>query len=83
MPAFSSPYVNRYQTLSDNFFAKLEPGALFDIIFIDGDHTHPQVFRDITNALVVLAPNGTIVCHDCNPETEARQVGKSKYYNLI
>jgi hypothetical protein len=52
---------------SDEFFALAsEP---FDLIFIDGDHRHEQVFRDISNALRLLAPGGAIVMHDCLPPT--------------
>ena len=36
-------------------------------MFIDGDHRHPQVKRDVDNALRRLAANGTIVMHDCLP----------------
>ncbi len=50
---------------SDSYFAtRPEP---FDIIFIDGDHRHPQVYRDIENSLAYLATGGTIVMHDCMP----------------
>lgn len=41
----------------------------FDLIFIDGDHRHPQVLKDITNAVKHLASSGMIVMHDCFPPT--------------
>jgi hypothetical protein len=50
---------------SDAFFA--EAHDPFDLIFIDGDHHHDQVFRDVINALERLAPGGTVVMHDCLP----------------
>ena len=42
----------------------------YDLIFIDGLHFSEQVFKDISNSLKWLNPNGTIVMHDCNPPTE-------------
>lgn len=50
---------------SDNFFATNRD--TFDIVFIDGDHHHDQVARDVDNALRFLGPGGTIVMHDCLP----------------
>lgn len=50
---------------SDDYFRSTD--AMFDLIFIDGDHHHDQVARDIDNALMHLEPNGTIVMHDCLP----------------
>ncbi len=62
---------------SDTFFGFLRAGhasihtvpvpKLFDLIFIDGDHHHEQVAKDIRNALDFLAPNGVITCHDVYP----------------
>lgn len=61
---------------SDAFFAEraVTGGAPYDLIFIDGLHLAEQVERDVENALAHLTPNGSIVLHDCNPETEAAQV---------
>jgi hypothetical protein len=80
---------------SDVFFQKLKSGDWkgvpdqFDVIFIDGLHTAEQVDQDISNSLKVLAEDGFIVVHDCNPPTEwhAREefrFGRSpagKYWN--
>lgn len=52
---------------SDDFFAALDPDERFDLVFIDGDHRHPQVVRDTDNALCFLAPGGVVVMHDCLP----------------
>ncbi len=60
---------------SDEFFEKLFAGRLkiadstFDVIFVDGLHLADQVYRDIQNALRVVAHTGYIVLHDCNPPT--------------
>ncbi len=60
---------------SDEFFEQLFTGKLeiahttFDVIFVDGLHLADQVYRDIRNALKVVADVGFIVMHDCNPPT--------------
>lgn len=56
---------------SDEFFE--ENKFTYDIIFIDGLHEADQVYRDINNALKILNPNGTIICHDMLPTTEEMQ----------
>lgn len=61
-----------FKLTSDKFFAQNK--KKFDIIFIDGLHHEEQVLRDVENSLQALAPNGTIVLHDCNPTTEAMQL---------
>lgn len=61
---------------SDDFFK--QNTEKFDIIFIDGDHHHDQVYRDVTNALACLTPNGTVVMHDCSPPDAAHE-GKKDY----
>jgi hypothetical protein len=54
-----------HRMTSDAFFAlRHEP---FDVVLIDGDHHHDQVFRDVGNALGLLAPGGAVVMHDCLP----------------
>jgi hypothetical protein len=54
-------------TTSDDFFSSLEPGARFDVIFIDGLHTCAQALRDVENSLRCLNDGGVILMHDCNP----------------
>ncbi len=55
---------------SDEFFAVNE--QKFDLIFIDGLHTHEQVKKDLINAVKCLNPNGLIMLHDMNPSSEER-----------
>ena len=61
-----------FATTSDAFFhgpaRRLAP---FDVVFVDGLHTYDQAYRDIVNALAVLAPGGIVVVHDCNPASAA------------
>lgn len=56
---------------SDAFFET--NSTQFDVIFIDGLHEHHQVYKDITNALKWLSPEGFIVCHDMSPVSEETQ----------
>lgn len=56
---------------SDHFF-KINHKK-YDIIFIDGLHEAPQVYKDILNSLDCLKDGGTIICHDMQPTSEAVQ----------
>lgn len=61
-----------YPLTSDAFFsghaARLAP---FDVVFVDGLHTDEQAYRDVVNALDVLAGGGAVLVHDCNPSSAA------------
>ena len=54
---------NCYRVDSDVFFERYAT-CKYDIIFIDGNHSSPQVDRDIENAKKCLRPGGHILCHD-------------------
>lgn len=57
-----------HRTTSDIFFTQARAHNMrFDLIFIDGDHRHPQVQKDVDNALSMLEPHGCLVMHDCLP----------------
>ena len=60
-----------HRMTSDAYFKSSD--EKFDLVFIDGMHERAQVLRDFDNALARLNPNGTIVLHDCDPPSEARQ----------
>ncbi len=67
------PEVN-YPITSDEFFDLIQGHDIkYDIIFIDGLHHDYQVYKDIKNALNHITSNGTIVCHDMNPQWEIVQ----------
>jgi hypothetical protein len=57
---------------SDQFFEQNH--ERFDVIFIDGSHEAPQVWKDVVNALNSLNDNGVIVLHDLNPLLKEYQV---------
>jgi hypothetical protein len=56
-----------HRMTSDAFFA--QNTSRFDLIFIDGLHTHDQVRRDVINAMQALAPGGWIALHDLVPRS--------------
>lgn len=60
-----------FRMTSDAFFQA--NSRTWDLIFVDGLHLAQQVLRDVENALACLSPGGTVVCHDCNPETVFEQ----------
>lgn len=54
--------INFFKDGSDNFF--LKNNKKYDLIFIDGNHTIDQAFKDIANAFNSLNKNGIIIIHD-------------------
>jgi hypothetical protein len=56
---------------SDEFFEKYKDEKKYDVIFIDGLHTHDQVARDIEGSLACLADDGTIILHDMLPPSRS------------
>lgn len=61
----------KHKMTSDDFF--INNDLHYDIIFIDGLHENEQVYKDITNSLLILNEGGTVMCHDMNPTSEAMQ----------
>lgn len=61
---------------TDDFFAKNEYSFpvgdmfMFDLIYIDADHSAKAVMRDFNNSVECLKNNGLIFIHDLYPETE-------------
>lgn len=66
-----------HRTTSDDFFKQCG-SQMFDVIFIDGDHHHDQVVKDVTSALRHLTRHGTLLMHDCSPPDAAHE-GKRDY----
>ena len=66
-PAYKVTYLGK----SDEVFKELDSNKKYDIIFIDGDHSKEQVFKDVINSLLHLNKNGSIVCHDMCPPSSA------------
>jgi hypothetical protein len=69
----TKPNVSYFALESDVFFDQEAPRVLtggVDLVFIDGLHTYAQAYRDFTNSLKYLRPNGLIFLHDCLPTSE-------------
>ena len=65
--------VDYHGTTSDSYFTTLNNSSNqdFDVVFIDGLHTHSQSLKDVLNSLVRLRENGVIIMHDCLPPHSA------------
>ena len=59
---FNGNRLNKIKTTSDNFFKKNQES--FDLIFLDGDHSHDQVIKDANNAWNKLNLNGYLIFDD-------------------
>ena len=79
-PISQGPEIN-YPITSDEFFKSIKEHTdiKYDIIFVDGLHTHKQALMDIKNSLEHLKKDGCIVIHDCNPPTEWHQRPEKDY----
>lgn len=55
--------VTIWRTTSRKAFECL-PDGMFDLVFVDGDHSEDAVAHDIREAWRVLKPGGWLACHD-------------------
>ena len=53
----------------DHLPALAADGALFGLVFIDGDHAEAMVEYDLVWAGKLLAPGGVLACHDYGEDT--------------
>lgn len=58
---------NFIKTTTDNFFSSIADDAMFDMVFIDADHSHEQSFRDFLNVKDRVIEDGFIFLHDTYP----------------
>ena len=49
---------------SDEFFSMYDRHALFDFVYVDGDHTEAQVYRDACNAWPLVKVGGIMAFDD-------------------
>ena len=54
--------VKKFKSSSNYFFKKNKTS--FDVIYIDGYHFGPQVYKDCVNAWKILKKNGIMICDD-------------------
>lgn len=55
-----------HQKLSKDFYTELKNEDVFDLAFIDGDHTAVGVSIDLINVIPRLRPGGFCILHDWN-----------------
>jgi hypothetical protein len=61
-----------FEETSDTFFARRGARlAPFDVVFVDGLHTHEQAYRDVVSSLELLAKGGVVLVHDSSPASAA------------
>lgn len=58
------------QKTTDKFFEDIEPDVIFDMIFIDADHSHESSLKDFVNASNHIIEDGFIFLHDTYPCSE-------------
>jgi len=56
---------------------------LFDVIWVDGDHTFPVVAFDIINALRLVRPQGWVCVDDVRLRDTGRVLGSQETYKTI
>jgi len=61
-----------HRMTSDLFFEKNKDK--FDVIFVDGLHHYPYVWRDLKNGLNALNDDGWIIFHDTLPRSRIEQL---------
>jgi predicted O-methyltransferase YrrM len=58
-----------YEMSSDEFFSKIQ-NIKFDMVFIDGDHSKEQVYKDFFNVKDKVIDDGFVFFHDTYPHNE-------------
>lgn len=56
-----------FEMTSDIFFEKLDSSVDFDLVFIDGCHSHEQSLKDFLNVKGKIIEDGFIIMHDSYP----------------
>jgi predicted O-methyltransferase YrrM len=57
----------KFEMTSDIFFETVDDKIQFDLVFIDGDHSKEQVYRDFTNVKDRVITDGFVILHDTYP----------------
>jgi hypothetical protein len=56
-----------YEMSSDDFFIQKDPSLMFDFVFIDGNHSKEQVYKDFINVSNFVIEDGFVLLHDTSP----------------
>ncbi len=59
-----------YMMSTDQFFQTIPADILYDVIFIDADHSIESLIKDYNNCVDHLAPDGYLLIHDLVPPDE-------------
>ncbi len=65
------------------FWKSLDKDDLFDLVYVDGDHTKVASHLDITQAMLRLSPGGYILAHDMNDNDAEQDIGPAWSYNRV
>jgi len=66
VPGYFGNYATVYTGKSDDFFKDVKIPELA-VVFIDGEHTYEQAWKDFYNVLRLIDTNGLILLHDTLP----------------
>jgi len=73
--------VREFRMTSDRFFEELPADKKFKFIFVDGDHSFEQAFRDFTNSYRHLLPGGMVAGHDFGLESVQRAGKEARLFD--
>jgi|TARA_B110000908_G_C9987238_1_gene328131 hypothetical protein len=62
-----SSNTKKFEMTSDAFFEIVDDKLQFDLVFIDGDHSKEQVYKDFENVKDRVITDGFVILHDTYP----------------
>jgi predicted O-methyltransferase YrrM len=62
--------VTLFEMCTDDFFNQLDNHLVFDLVFIDADHSKEQVYKDFMNVKDRVIEDGFVLFHDTYPFSE-------------
>tara|TARA_X000001036_G_scaffold373976_1_gene362131 strand:+ start:122 stop:922 length:801 start_codon:yes stop_codon:yes gene_type:complete len=74
--------INFFEMNSLDLLNKFEK-EFFDIIWLDGDHTNPQVTIDTFSAFHILKKKGLLLCDDIFLDKDSRDFNKSQAHEAV
>jgi|TARA_R110000787_G_scaffold285864_1_gene402553 predicted O-methyltransferase YrrM len=67
-PQFEVPANTKiYTTTTDDYFDNINNSYMFDMVFIDADHSYEQSLKDFNNVKNYVIEEGFIFLHDTSP----------------
>jgi hypothetical protein len=64
------PNMKMHLVSTDSYFNELDKDEMFDVVFIDADHSHEQSLKDFLNVKDRVIEDGFIFFHDTYPSHE-------------